>query len=161
MRSLINRFVWAIKFVAARDCLMRGDFNRAFATAESIYRDYRCDAPSLAVPPTVNVIYALSAWNLHKPRETFEACGIAATQLLDRLPASRAVRSGYDCAYLIYYLKYLLQFAEHDFGVSSCPGLAALRAHSVTRMDLRKVQALLKRSFPIDQHWLESQWVTG
>ena len=157
-KSLAKKARYAANFVAAREQIIQGDYLRAFKTVTCVYRDFGCEGPCGSVPPVMNALYALSAWNLQKPRETFAGCAMASGQILGTAIKNSRSFSDSDQTYLLYYLKYLLQFAESDFGYSDDSSLADLRNYRGVKIDLQKIAGLLRRSFPIDQDWLESQW---
>jgi hypothetical protein len=136
-----------------------GEYSRALGAVFAIYRSYRCDSPSKKAPLLVNIMCALLAWNLQYPVMTFDACAISADQLFLRSPKTRRGRR--NIKYLLYYCKYLLQFAEHDFDYLGDRDLSKLRLYQRGSIDLAKVDRFLRETFPIDRVWLASEWGIG
>jgi hypothetical protein len=155
---IFRRLSYAVKFVFARERVIRGDFAGALEVVNGIYHDYRCSGPCREAPVTVNVIYALAAWNLSRQDLTFQGCYIAADQLSDKIKADNPIKVRRNSKYLMCYCKYLLQFAESEVDRSQTYDLTVLRAYQCTKIAVAKVDGLLRRSFPIDQEWLEGQW---
>jgi hypothetical protein len=83
-----------------------------------------------------------------------------ATNQLFRRPGDE-VRIRHNVKYLLYYCKFLLQFAEQDFGYSRDRDLTRLRIHKGGTVDIAKVDDLLRRTFPVQPEWLEGAWGAG
>ena len=152
---IVRRALYAFRFLVARQQLISGEFERAFTTAEAIFLDYGCDGPCEKVPPIAN---ALAAWNIRKPLQTFDGCELAARQLSARLEGKQSTRSRTELIYMMFYLKYLLQFAESDFGDAPNIELAKLRAYSGQIIEVDGIDKLFTQSFPIESGWLQAQW---
>jgi hypothetical protein len=156
---MLRRLSYAANLLAARQRVASGEYADAIEAVRAAYRSYGCERPCVQAPPELNIMCALASWNLKDQAMTFEACEIAANQLFHRSPSTPRGRR--NVKYLIYYCKYLLQFAEHDFDYSRERDLSRLRLYMGGSINAAKVDDLLRRTFPIDAEWLESNSGVG
>jgi hypothetical protein len=156
---MFRRFSYVLNLMAARERVASGEYSRALEAVCATYRIYRCNSPSTKAPTLINIMCALVAWNLQNPAMTFDALAISADQLARRTPKKRRARR--NNKYLLYYCKYLLQFAEHDFDYSPDRDLSELRLYKRGSIDVTKVDNWFRETFPIDRVWLASEWGMG
>jgi hypothetical protein len=147
---LISRLRYAQYFFWARGALIRGDYGKANVLTNKIFRLFGVAGPNAKVPPLLNVLLGLAAWNLKNFDQTYQSCRIAVNQIEYDLTQSISVSKLNELKYLRHYCATLVKYSDAEGGVRDQYDFQDLERVRFPDYDLRMVSSSLKDTFPIE-----------
>jgi hypothetical protein len=142
-----RKVVGAKAFSNARACAVRGDYLGALKALDTLYGVYKVSAPSLSVPPFVNVFYAFLLSKAGSGIAAYEVYGFALRQLSEGMLGWLRYNAD-EVKYLKYYCKYILSKLS-PYADSAAFKLA--QSITLTHRDLRleMVRPYMRRALPL------------